>query len=202
MQAIYQAFSTCRQYTQSFAASTQSAAAACTAPIFAFGSEVWILSIQPLHNRYIAPLKISDYAFLSAALATAIAITTLSVAFFSIGALPLGAGAGTLVLMGAWAVMQDRLNHYFNEKAAPLVEKIKTAISGLSCDEMPSENATNCIFQNIKDLKEMAKAGPREGSFLTLETEMNAFLQNFIAQTPQQREASRALFLQRIDQLF
>lgn len=85
-------------------------------------SELWKQQGLPLYNRTIDKLTTLDYFLLGGAAATALAVIDLAVKIFGIGFLPLAAGAGTLIILGAGLIVRERVRSQHNQTAKKLLK--------------------------------------------------------------------------------
>lgn len=80
-------------------------------------SQIWKEKGEPAYSRTVGKLDNYDYLLLGSAAATAGAVVALAVKIFSIGALPLAAGAGTLIILGAGLIVRERVRCQHNKTA-------------------------------------------------------------------------------------
>lgn len=80
-------------------------------------SQIWKENGKPVYERTVGKLDKYDYLLLGGAAATAGAVIALAVKIFSIGVLPLAAGAGTLIVLGAGLIVRERVRCQHNNKA-------------------------------------------------------------------------------------
>lgn len=111
-------------------------------------SELWKQQGLPLYNRTIDKLTTLDYFLLGGAAATALAVINLAVKIFGIGVLPLAAGAGTLIILGAGLIVRERVRSQHNQTAKKL---LKDMISSLD------KNINDDRVQMIAMIKELEK---------------------------------------------
>lgn len=101
----------------------------CKNKIHAIGqSRLWQHYSPMIGAYHFKALMLFDYALFAGSLITAAIGIKLIVNRFTIGALPLAAGAGTLLVMGAFYLSRYRVHKYFNEIAWDYIDQIRRLI--------------------------------------------------------------------------
>ncbi len=86
---------------------------------------VWNEHVKPLYERKIAPLTSLDYSVLTGCFFGSLLLTEFVVYKYSAGALPISAGIGTLMMLGAYHFINYRINRHFNAHAKEQLELMK-----------------------------------------------------------------------------
>lgn len=85
----------------------------------------WQESGKPFYERNIKPLTKIDYLRLTGSVLTAVLLTTVAMRRFGVGAFPLAASGGTLIVMGAYYLSRNTVQKHFDEKAWGHIDQIR-----------------------------------------------------------------------------
>lgn len=133
--------------------------------------------LTPLFERNLAPLKKDDYRLIQRCFTGALLLNALAIKIFGIGALPLAAGAGTLMMMGVSYFMREKVNQHFNKIAWDEIDKIRKTAHTITRENLKfAEISTNRSKLNGKEFERL------ESDFKQLDEQIRIFRE--VVQSP------------------
>lgn len=142
-------------------------------------SEVWQLSIRPLYQRMIAPLRWSDYLCIAIGVAACYAIKRVACRYQNFYARPLGILAAAASLSVAYHIVRNNINQHFNTIFQGLVRQVTVHVQAAT----PQDNRAQELDQLITSMSREPQFEYLGESYATILQQLRGF-RNLLTQTP------------------